>query len=128
MTRFIVAIGDASAPHQVAYQEQLGTTLLAVTGDHEAVRDRTLLVDRRTGTTTTDLWPAGSGPAVEHIQDIDDWLAMIATGSLLSQESPRTLNGARTFGEAGTISGPGIDHRETMREPHWVQVGPPRQR
>jgi hypothetical protein len=40
------AVGDASAPHQVAYQathalaEQLGTTLLAVTGDHEAVTRR----------------------------------------------------------------------------------------
>jgi hypothetical protein len=36
-------VGDASAPHQVAYQathavaEQLGTTPLAVPGDHEAV-------------------------------------------------------------------------------------------
>ena len=46
----------------------------------DEVRDRTVALDRRTGTTTTDLWPAGSGPAVEHIQDIDDWLAVIATG------------------------------------------------
>jgi DNA-binding transcriptional LysR family regulator len=46
----------------------------------DEVRDRTLLIDRRTGTTTTDLWPAGAGPAVEHTQDIDDWLAVIATG------------------------------------------------
>src|SRR4029453_4145084 len=46
-------------------------------------RDRTVALDRRTGTTTTDLWPAGSGPAVEHIQDIDDWLAGIAPGRRL---------------------------------------------
>jgi pimeloyl-ACP methyl ester carboxylesterase len=42
-TRVVVAVGDASAPHQVAYRtthalaEQLGTALLAVPGDHEAV-------------------------------------------------------------------------------------------
>jgi pimeloyl-ACP methyl ester carboxylesterase len=41
--RIVVAIGDASAPHQVSYRtthalaEQLGTTPLAVPGDHEAV-------------------------------------------------------------------------------------------
>ncbi|RDG35427.1 LysR family transcriptional regulator [Streptomyces corynorhini] len=41
---------------------------------------RTLVVDRRTGTTTLDLWPEGERPAVEYTQDIDDWLAAIATG------------------------------------------------
>jgi len=41
--RIVVAIGDASAPHQVAWQathalaERLGTTLLAVPGDHEVI-------------------------------------------------------------------------------------------
>ncbi|HET6814231.1 MAG TPA: LysR family transcriptional regulator [Actinomycetota bacterium] len=46
----------------------------------EEVRDRTVAIDRRTGTTTTDLWPSGTEPAVEHTTDIDDWLAVIATG------------------------------------------------
>ncbi|MER6981998.1 LysR substrate-binding domain-containing protein, partial [Streptomyces carpinensis] len=41
---------------------------------------RTLAIDRRTGTTTLDLWPEGNRPAVEYTQDIDDWLAAIATG------------------------------------------------
>ncbi|MEU6843365.1 LysR family transcriptional regulator [Streptomyces sp. NPDC046716] len=41
---------------------------------------RTLAIDRRTGTTTLDLWPADRQPAVEYTQDIDDWLAAIATG------------------------------------------------
>ncbi|WP_247746977.1 LysR family transcriptional regulator [Streptomyces oryzae] len=41
---------------------------------------RTLALDRRTGTTTLDLWPDEDRPAVEYIQDIDDWLAAIATG------------------------------------------------
>jgi DNA-binding transcriptional LysR family regulator len=41
---------------------------------------RTLLIDRRTGTTTPHLWPAGQQPAMQDTQDIDDWLAIIATG------------------------------------------------
>lgn len=41
---------------------------------------RTLVVDRRTGTTTGDLWPEEERPDLEYTQDIDDWLAAIATG------------------------------------------------
>ncbi|MFE0688161.1 LysR family transcriptional regulator [Streptomyces xiamenensis] len=44
------------------------------------IRERTLVLDRRTGTTTLDLWPEGERPAVEYTHDIDDWLAAIATG------------------------------------------------
>lgn len=44
------------------------------------IRERTLVVDRRTGTTTLDLWPEGARPAVEFTRDVDDWLAAIATG------------------------------------------------
>lgn len=46
----------------------------------EEVRDRTVLIDRRTGSTTADLWPTGARPAVEFTQDVDDWLTVIATG------------------------------------------------
>lgn len=46
----------------------------------DEVLGRTLAIDRRTGTTTLDLWPAQDRPAVEYTQDIDDWLAAIATG------------------------------------------------
>ncbi|MBR8743908.1 LysR family transcriptional regulator [Nocardiopsis sp. MG754419] len=42
--------------------------------------DRLLLIDRRTGTTTEELWPEGSRPTIERTTDIDDWLAEIATG------------------------------------------------
>jgi DNA-binding transcriptional LysR family regulator len=44
------------------------------------VRDRTVLIDRRTGSTTAQLWPEGPRPAMEETQDIDDWLALIASG------------------------------------------------
>ena len=42
--------------------------------------DRTVLVDRRTGTTTPDLWPAGARPEIRQTREIDDWLAVIAAG------------------------------------------------
>jgi DNA-binding transcriptional LysR family regulator len=41
---------------------------------------RTLLIDRRTGTTTPGLWPPEASPAIEYTDDIDDWLTAIATG------------------------------------------------
>ncbi|MEV0009896.1 LysR family transcriptional regulator [Streptomyces sp. NPDC047973] len=41
---------------------------------------RTLAIDRRTGTTTLDLWEEEARPRVEYTHDIDDWLAAIATG------------------------------------------------
>jgi DNA-binding transcriptional LysR family regulator len=44
------------------------------------VAQRTVLIDRRTGTTTTDLWPAAAQPAVQETHDIDDWLSIIAAG------------------------------------------------
>lgn len=46
----------------------------------DETRQRTVVVDRRTGTTTPDLWPAGTRPTLEYTLDIDDWLAAIATG------------------------------------------------
>jgi DNA-binding transcriptional LysR family regulator len=44
------------------------------------VPQRTLLVDRRTGTTTPDLWPEDERPPIQDTRDIDDWLAIIAAG------------------------------------------------
>lgn len=44
------------------------------------IRERTLLIDRRTGTTTADLWPDSARPTVEYTRDVDDWLAVIASG------------------------------------------------
>ena len=44
------------------------------------VPQRTVLIDRRTGTTTPDLWPADTQPPMQETRDIDDWLAIIAAG------------------------------------------------
>ena len=46
--------------------------------------DRTVLVDRRTGTTTPDLWPAGARPDIRETREIDDWLTAIAGGGGLA--------------------------------------------
>jgi len=44
------------------------------------IPERTLLVDRRTGTTTPDLWPPDAQPEIRETRDIDDWLAIVAAG------------------------------------------------
>ena len=44
------------------------------------VPQRTVVIDRRTGTTTPDLWPPGQRPELLDTRDIDDWLAVIAAG------------------------------------------------
>jgi DNA-binding transcriptional LysR family regulator len=44
------------------------------------VAGRTVVIDRRTGTTTPDLWPPDARPALLDTRDIDDWLAIIAAG------------------------------------------------
>jgi DNA-binding transcriptional LysR family regulator len=46
----------------------------------DEVPQRTLLIDRRTGTTTLDLWPADAQPHTQDTRDIDDWLAIVAAG------------------------------------------------
>lgn len=53
---------------------------------------RTLLVDRRTGTTTLDLWPADARPATEETHDIDDWLTIIATGRCVGMTAESTAH------------------------------------
>lgn len=62
------------------------------------IRERTLLIDRRTGTTTADLWPESARPVVEYTQDIDDWLALIATGRSVGITPESTVNQYRRDG------------------------------
>ncbi len=66
------------------------------------ISDRTLLIDRRTGTTTLDLWPAQARPQVEYTNDIDDWLAVIATGRCV---------GVTAEGSVAQYPRPGIVYR-----------------
>ncbi|WP_149179957.1 LysR family transcriptional regulator [Streptomyces sp. TRM49041] len=66
----------------------------------DEVRERTLVVDRRTGTTTVDLWPEAARPALEYTQDIDDWLAAIATGRCVGVTPYSTVTQYRRDGIA----------------------------
>ena len=59
-----------------------------------------MAIDRRTGTTTTDLWPPGTEPAVEHTTDIDDWLAVIASGRCVGITPESTVTQYRRQGIA----------------------------
>lgn len=53
---------------------------------------RTLLVDRRTGTTTPQLWPPEARPAVEETHDVDDWLTVISMGRCVGITAESTAN------------------------------------
>ncbi|MBA4860894.1 LysR family transcriptional regulator [Streptomyces sp. PSKA54] len=53
---------------------------------------RRLMIDRRTGTTTTDLWPPDSRPATEETHDVDDWLTVISTGRCVGMTAESTAN------------------------------------
>ena len=66
------------------------------------IAERTLLVDRRTGTTTAELWPEGARPAIEHTADVDDWLTAIATGRCV---------GVTAEGTAAQYQRPGVVYR-----------------
>ncbi|MER7503830.1 LysR family transcriptional regulator [Nonomuraea pusilla] len=66
----------------------------------DEVRERTLVVDRRTGTTTANLWPEDARPALEYTHDIDDWLAAIATGRCVGVTPHATVTQYRRDGIA----------------------------
>ncbi|MFJ8934386.1 LysR family transcriptional regulator [Streptomyces sp. NPDC102365] len=53
---------------------------------------RTLLVDRRTGTTTTELWPPDARPRTRESHDIDDWLTTISTGRCVGMTAESTAH------------------------------------
>jgi hypothetical protein len=42
----------------------------------DEVSQRTVLIDRRTGTTTPDPWPPAAQTQLRDTRDIDDWLAV----------------------------------------------------
>ncbi|MBB5869015.1 DNA-binding transcriptional LysR family regulator [Allocatelliglobosispora scoriae] len=53
--------------------------------------ERTVVIDRRTGSTTLSLWPEDAQPRkVMHTGDIDDWLAVIAAGEAIGVTAEST--------------------------------------
>jgi DNA-binding transcriptional LysR family regulator len=53
---------------------------------------RPLLIDRRTGTTTTELWPPDARPATEETHDVDDWLNVISSGRCIGVTAESTAH------------------------------------
>jgi DNA-binding transcriptional LysR family regulator len=62
------------------------------------IGERLLVFDRRTGTTTAELWPPDRRPRFEHTNDIDDWLAAIATGRCVGVTPESTVTQYRRDG------------------------------
>jgi DNA-binding transcriptional LysR family regulator len=62
------------------------------------LRDRTLVIDRRTGSTTADLWPEDARPKIEYTHDVDDWLAAIASGRCIGVTPQATTTQYRRDG------------------------------
>ncbi|MEV6327660.1 LysR family transcriptional regulator [Streptomyces sp. NPDC051909] len=58
----------------------------------------TLLIDRRTGTTTPELWPPDARPATEDTHDVDDWLTAISTGRRIGMSAEATASQYRRPG------------------------------
>ncbi|EGX55300.1 LysR family transcriptional regulator [Streptomyces zinciresistens K42] len=83
---------------------------------------RTLLVDRRTGTTTTDLWPPHSRPATEDTRDVDDWLTVIATGRCVGVTAEAT---AHQYPRPGVVYRPLRDAEPIAVRLTWWREDPP---
>lgn len=60
--------------------------------------DRVVAIDPRTGTTTVDLWPPDARPEAEEVHDVDDWLAVIASGRCVGVTAESTLTQYRRQG------------------------------
>ncbi|TCO32599.1 DNA-binding transcriptional LysR family regulator [Kribbella steppae] len=60
--------------------------------------DRTIVIDRRTGSTTADLWPEDARPKLEYTQDVDDWLSAIASGRCVGLTPHATVTQYRRDG------------------------------
>ncbi|MEU0040397.1 MULTISPECIES: LysR family transcriptional regulator [unclassified Streptomyces] len=56
------------------------------------IATRVLLVDRRTGTTTTELFPPDSRPATKETHDVDEWLTAISTGRCVGMTAESTAH------------------------------------
>jgi DNA-binding transcriptional LysR family regulator len=64
----------------------------------DQLSDRILVIDRRTGSTTADLWPEDARPTFEYTQDVDDWLSAIASGRCVGLTPHATVTQYRRDG------------------------------
>lgn len=78
-----------AADHPLARRRRLRLADLA---------DQVVAIDPRTGTTTPQLWPPDQRPAVEEVNDVDDWLDVIASGRCVGVTPESTLAQYRRTG------------------------------
>jgi DNA-binding transcriptional LysR family regulator len=64
----------------------------------DEVADRVVAVDRRTGTTTTDLWAPERRPRLRYTANVDDWLAVITAGETVGITAEATADQYRRPG------------------------------
>ncbi|MFE7645866.1 LysR family transcriptional regulator [Streptomyces phaeoluteigriseus] len=82
---------------------------------------RTLLIDRRTGTTTPDLWPPDSRPATEETHDVDDWLTVISSGRCVGMTAEST---AHQYPRPGVVYRPVRDAEPVAVRLTWWRDDP----
>lgn len=80
------------------------------------VSERVLLVDERTGSTTLELWPAGQRPVIERTDDIDDWLAVVATGRCVGITAEATV---QQYPRPGVVYRPVVDAEPVVVRFAW---------
>ncbi len=80
------------------------------------VSDRLLLVDERTGSTTLGLWPPERRPRTERTTDVDDWLAVIATGRCVGVTAEAT---AQQYPRPGVVYRPLADAEPVVVRLAW---------
>ncbi|MET9375845.1 LysR family transcriptional regulator [Streptomyces sp. NPDC002992] len=81
----------------------------------------TLLIERRTGTTTPELWPPDSRPATEETHDVDDWLTAISTGRRIGMTAEST---ARQYARPGVVYRPVRDAEPIAVRLAWWRDDP----
>ncbi|MFC4222538.1 LysR family transcriptional regulator [Lysinibacter cavernae] len=63
------------------------------------IAERVIAADRRTGTTTAALWPEDAQPqGIRYTANVDDWLALIASGAAVGITSEATMHQYRRPG------------------------------
>ncbi|TDD00961.1 LysR family transcriptional regulator [Saccharopolyspora terrae] len=60
--------------------------------------ERTVLIDRRAGSTTPQLWPEDQRPGFDYTADVDDWLTAVSSGRVVGITSEATLTQYRRSG------------------------------
>jgi DNA-binding transcriptional LysR family regulator len=84
---------------------------------------RTVAVQTRTGTTTPDLWPPGSGPAeMRDTHSIDEWLTLIAGGQAVGITPEATV---AQFPRPGLVYRPVRDAEPVQVWLAWWREDPP---